>query len=309
MTTARKNTFDTPLLLLVFNRPEATERVWQRVCQLKPATLFVAADGPRPGVPGEDERCRQVRQLCGTTPWNCSLQTRFLDANQGCKKAVSGAIDWFFDHETEGIILEDDCLPGPGFFTFCREMLKTYRHDKRVWHISGCNHFPAPDARDSYYFSNYPGIWGWATWKRAWEHYDRDLNLYPEARRRDLLKDIFPGRLERAYWRAVFDRLRKGKFDTWDYQWLFTLRINHALCIRPNVNLVQNTGIGSGATHTAGMTTRSKPADDVEMRDLTHPPAMTANTRKDREFFLKWILFNSVCGRLKKCIGKRPRNV
>ena len=129
-----------PVLFLVFNRPDTTRRVLEAIRQAQPSQLFIAADGPREGKSGEAEKCADVRRIVNEgIDWDCEVKTLFRDKNLGCKVAVSRAIDWFFEHVEEGIILEDDCLPHPTFFRFCEELLNKYRDDERIGQISGDN--------------------------------------------------------------------------------------------------------------------------------------------------------------------------
>lgn len=130
---------ETPILLLIFNRPDTTQEVFDAIKQAKPKRLFIAADGPRGEKPGEFEKCQAARKIVEQVDWECDFQGLFRENNLGCKKAVSSSISWFFDKVDEGIILEDDCLPDPSFFQFCEELLKHYRNNPKIMHISGNN--------------------------------------------------------------------------------------------------------------------------------------------------------------------------
>lgn len=242
-----------PLLFLIFNRPEVTERVFSRIREYRPANLYIAADGPRPAKEGEIARCEQTRKFTENIDWPCQVQRLYREENLGCKVAVSSAIDWFFEHETEGIILEDDCLPDLSFFRFCEEMLLTYRETERIGMISGYsfqsrNTIYEPDT--SYYYSKYPMIWGWATWRRVWRHYDVSLAEW-NGTTESLMRD-FPNTLVRRQIKIWLDNVKSGKVDTWDYQLFHTLISNRQLSVSPCVNLVQNVGFGPDATHTGG---------------------------------------------------------
>ena len=165
------------VLFVIFNRPETTARVFEAIRSARPPRLYVAADGPRTSRSGEADRCRLVREIASRVDWTCELHTLFREANLGCKLGVSGAIDWFFQSETEGIILEDDVVPLASFFGLCDELLETYRDDPKVFAVSGCNLVSSVyRPNHSYFFSRYCHVWGWATWRRAWEHYDVPMN-------------------------------------------------------------------------------------------------------------------------------------
>ena len=159
--------FDIPVLLLTWRRPETTRQVIEAIRPVAPSRLYVASDGPRNAVEARavDATRALMTQL---VDWPCQIKTRYSETNQGCQLGVSAAITWFFEHEQAGIVLEDDCVPHPDFFPYCRELLMRYWDDSRVWCISGDN-FQAGVWRGegSYYFSRYNHCWGWATWRRC----------------------------------------------------------------------------------------------------------------------------------------------
>lgn len=285
--------FQTPILFLIFNRPEETKLVFDRIKLQKPKYLYIAADGPRVHVAGEKEICEQTRSIIKDIDWDCELKTLFREENLGCGRAISGAINWFFDNVEQGIVMEDDCLPNDSFFPFCEEMLDKYKDDERVGVISGDNFlFDNFKVSNSYYFSKFPHIWGWATWKRAWAKYDFTMSKWPELKDGKEFRAKFPEATTRYYWRNIFDKVYNKEIDTWDYQWAFTCFINDFLSITPKHNLISNIGFGSAnATHTnnkggkfANMTTQS-----LEF-PLTHP-----NEVKTSQQFDSYIQRNNFC--------------
>ena len=148
------------ILFLVFNRLDTASRVFEAIRESRPSRLYIAADGPRPHKPKEFEACQAVRDLATQVDWPCEVYTLFRNENLGCAKAVKGAIDWFFEHEDEGIILEDDCLPRPEFFSFCSAMLDRWRNSEEIMMISGTNYLFGQVIEEKYYFSKVPFIWG-----------------------------------------------------------------------------------------------------------------------------------------------------
>lgn len=242
------------VLFLVFNRPDTTRRVFEAIRAARPSRLYVAADGPRASRPDEAARCTLVRQIATAVDWPCEVKTLFRDENLGCRHGVSGGIDWFFDQEEEGIILEDDVLPQPSFFPYCEALLSRYRNDASVSMISGCNLLgPSHQAAASYFFSRYMHIWGWASWRRAWTHYDVDMGGWPGSESAAKLDRLLGGRKNAIrYWAKIFDRVQGGEIDTWDYQWLFAAWMNDMVAVIPSHNLVENLGFGADATHTTG---------------------------------------------------------
>lgn len=244
----------TPVALLVFNRPELTARVFAAIRAARPPQLLVVADGPRRGRPDDPERCSEVRRIVEQVDWLCELFCNYSEENLGCKIRVSSGLDWVFGLVEEAIILEDDCLPDPTFFRFCQELLHHYRDEERVMTICGANLLGRwKDDRQSYHFAQYDFVWGWASWRRAWRHYDLEMRLWhdPDCRQRirSILQNERLWRLREKTFQQAFD---KG-IDTWDYQWAFARTVRGGLAVVPSVNLITNIGYGADATHTIVM--------------------------------------------------------
>lgn len=239
----------TPVLFLVFNRPEKTRRVFEEIKKAKPEKLFIAADGPRQNIPEDLIKCQEVRSIVENVDWDCSTHYLFRDNNLGCKNAVSAAITWFFEQVEEGIILEDDCLPDQSFFWFSQKILEKYRHDTRIMHICGSNfQFGQVRGDGSYYFSKLPHVWGWATWKRAWQYYDVNIKPFPEFLEQKCISGIFADSSIQKRYLHTFERVYRKEYDNWDPQWIFTVFVNNGLTVIPNVNLITNIGFGLDAT-------------------------------------------------------------
>jgi len=277
---------DTPVLLIAWRRPHTLRQVINAIRLVAPTRLFVACDGPNHERPGEAEKVAATRQLIDQEiDWPCHIERLYSDVNQGCRLGVSRAISWFFEQVEEGIILEDDCVPHPDFFPYCTTLLERYRHDTRVWCISG-NNFQNGQWRGdgSYYFSRYNHCWGWASWRRCWQHYDADLSQWPALSDSGLLHTIFEDPLERNYWRAICLRLRDTcQPDTWDYQWFFTCFTNSGLTALPNRNLVSNVGFGEDASHTTNV---ADPTDANQgLGELIHPQFVLRDEAADRYSF------------------------
>jgi hypothetical protein len=277
-----RDTEDVPVLLLVFNRPKAVEKVIDALRAVRPKRLYVAADGPRAAKAGEKALTDAARATAVAIDWPCEIQTLFRDENLGCRRAVSEAIDWFFANEEEGVVLEDDCVPEPSYFQFANELLARYRNDSRVM-IVGANHFQgaAHQPPHSYYFSRYNHCWGWASWRRAWQMYDREMSLWPALRETDWLLGVGSGsRAFQRYWTGIFDQAYAGKVDSWAYRWTFSCWSQNGLSILPARNLVKNIGFDSDATHTAGTGHLSLELERVEF-PLVHPPCMVRDVEAD----------------------------
>lgn len=248
-----KAEFQTPILFLTFNRLSTTKLVFAEIKKQKPKYLFVASDGARENKKGEVEVVNTVRNyVLNEIDWDCEVKTLFREHNLGCGVAPYQAITWFFDQVEQGIILEDDCLPLPGFFDFCDKMLNHYKNDERFYEVSGHNLQAGKKRGDgSYYFSNYGGIWGWATWARAWKKYDYEMKGFQLFLDDKIIEKKFNNKTEQQYWIKTLTHASKlGSW--WDYQWLFTIWANDGICIVPNTNLIRNIGFDEGGTHTFG---------------------------------------------------------
>ncbi|MCF6407035.1 glycosyltransferase family 2 protein [Chitinophaga filiformis] len=263
----------TPILLLIFNRPQQAIRILESIREQRPPELFIAADGPRHNKPGEAALCRETRDaILQRLDWPCKVHTLFRDHNLGCAFAVSSAIDWFFSQVEEGIILEDDCLPDPTFYYFCENLLERYRDNTRIMHIGGTNYQAGVTRGNaSYYFSRYSHIWGWATWKRAWKYYDFTLLRY-----RNVPPDEIP-----VQFKWDLEAFYEQKMDTWDTQWFLTVLFNKGLAITPNTNLIRNIGYGKEATHTRTEPIWFKKMIFGTITQLTHPAEIAADEEAD----------------------------
>ena len=200
------------VLMLAFNRPELTRQVFEAVKQYKPSKLYVALDGARRNVVEDKVKCEKTKAIFSEVDWDCNVVTLFRDENLGCGKAVSSAISWFFDQEEEGVILEDDCVPDQSFFNYCKTLLEFHRHNTKVMHIGGTNFHSGKKFGDtSYYYSSIPHVWGWATWRRAWEKYDfnlSDLNYF--LNNNIIEKYVGKGKIH-DFWLEVFCKMNQKK--------------------------------------------------------------------------------------------------
>jgi hypothetical protein len=242
-----------PILLLFFNRPRHASAVLERVRLVQPERIYVHCDGPRKEVPGEADRVGEVRDLLRQVDWPCEVRTLFRTENQGLRKGVFGAIEWFFAQEEKGIVLEDDCLPDVSFFRFCDEMLSKYADFEEIMHIGGSNLAQrfTQDLPESYFFSKFAFVWGWASWRRAWQKMSLELEGLETFSASGKIAALTDDPLAQAYLLEKFEATQKQINNSWAYAWLYSLLKNNGLSIIPRQNLVQNTGIGEeNATHT-----------------------------------------------------------
>ena len=301
------HSINTAVLFLVYNRLFHTKKVFEKIKLAKPPRLYIAADGPIKNLEDDKRKVKDVRRyILENIDWKCEVKTLFRENNHGCKYACSEAIDWFFENEEKGIILEDDTLPNESFFKYCEDLLEKYKDDMRVWHIAGNNfHFGWKRDNDySYYFGGiYGSIWGWATWRNRWKHYDVNMKNYNEAFSKSYLENCYDGS------NAVKEKLKdfeliKNGFDTWDIQWTYARWINNGLTIVPNLNLVSNIGFGEESTHTNfKLDIRGDMKNFKIELPLRHPSLIIRDQISENKFyknFIKISLFSKIIQKIKK---------
>lgn len=284
----------TPVALVIFRRPDLTAMVLDTVRAVKPPELYVIADGPRADKPGEAEACAAARAVIDTVDWDCRVHRHYSDTNLGCGNRPASGFDWLFDQVDSAIILEDDCIPHHSFFGYCEELLGRYRDDERVMHISGCTYRAEPwGIDDSYFFSRYPACWGWATWARAWKHYEFHCEDWPRLKETAFLEGVIGEPAVEAYWANWFDEsnVTDPLLHTWDYQWAFACWANSGLAVCPRHNLVCNVGTGEGATHTTSNHTGTMALPTYEMPlPLRHPKNVLHDIDLDRRYVSELLL-------------------
>jgi len=288
--------FDIPILIITFNRPDKLSQLLKVLTTIKPKKLYVAIDGPRGNSTDDKQKItKSIEILENGINWRCERKLLKRSTNLGCGVSPSSSISWFFEQEEEGIILEDDCYPTESFFFFCKDLLNKYRYDSRVMHISGYNRFPSKNNLESYYYSYSPGVWGWATWKRAWKYFDLNLDNYKLLKKNNNIKNIYSNKIEKLYRVRFLEKIIRGRFNScWDYQWEFAIRANHGVCIRPNQNLVNNTGFDENATHTKGKKGLvGQIAKEIKF-PLKDPSYMVPNHRKDFVYLIKTIVASKI---------------
>lgn len=247
--------FETPILLIIFNRPDKVQKLIKALEIVKPKRLYISADGPREDRPEDKEKCAEARKIAQSISWPCEVKTNFYDKNNGCKWGPIKAINWFFENVEEGIILEDDCIPDESFFKFCEELLQKYRDHNNIMHISGNNFQDGilrGDKKSSYYFSKYTHSWGWATWKRAWNNFYKAIEKFEEYDNSKQIKQTHLSKKAQRYWIKNFRKTIREN-NSWDSLWMYAVWFNDGLSILPQNNLVSNIGFGTDATHTKAL--------------------------------------------------------
>jgi len=281
---ANRKPVEAPVVLVLYNRPAHVRQVFAAIAAARPRRLFLVADGPKDHA--DAEKCQAARAEVGRIDWPCEVHRNYAEANLGIHRRLPTGLDWVFESADRAIILEDDCIPSLSFFPFCEQLLERFQNDERVMEIAGGNYqMGRRRTAYSYYFSRYWGVWGWATWRRAWRHFDGEMRDWPRLRDAGFLDSVLPRAVERDYWIRCFDALVRGEVTTWDWQWLFTLWAQHGLSVVPEVNLISNIGYGEEATNLRAPTGPDANLPRHEMGELEHPPWVFPNTAADRFLF------------------------
>ena len=277
----------TPVALIIFRRPDLTARTLAEIAKVRPQKLLVIADGPSPSRPGEAEKCAAARAVIDAhVDWPCEVLKFYSDVNLGVRDWLAAGLNWVFEQCEEAIVLEDDDVPHVSFFPFCAELLQRYRDDERVMLINGSNYLLGRKVTaNSYYFSRYFHCWGFASWRRAWKHYDVKMSAWSELRHTPWLMDICAGnQAEAGYFANIFDRMAAGEIPTWDYQVTFMQWAHSGLVITPSVNLISNVGHGPGVGfYSQDLDNPYAFAPLAEMEfPLKHPPRVLRDLLADR---------------------------
>jgi hypothetical protein len=283
---------NTAVAIIIFNRPDLTLQLLDALAQVKPTRIYIISDGPRANKANEFLLVQEARNLVDRRiDWPCVIKKNYSNENLGCGRRVSSGINWVFENEEEAIILEDDCIPVISFFEFCEEMLERYRYNMRVMHIGGANLGAKPRMKnDSYFFSKYPLIWGWATWRRAWAKYDFSASAWSNSATKNFIRDWAFDEKEAIFWAKALDSVYCKKIDTWDYQWALACWINEGLSVTPKKNLIVNHGFRGDATHTKGALRGHKNIGEPMSLPYQHPVAVDPDFAADTMHLKKYVV-------------------
>ena len=277
-----------PILFITFIKENETKQIFETIRQVKPDRLYLASDGARIEKQGEKEKVENLRKwLVSNVNWNCEVKTKFNEKNLGCGHGPADAISWFFENQEMGIILEDDILADLSFFRFCDELLKKYKDDDRIGQIGGFNRIDKEIKSSEYYFSKYPQIWGWASWRRAWADYDFTISSWERLRNTDFVYHAFSNKYFAKEKIETYNKTYNSRgeyYNTWDFQWTFCNLVQNRLTIIPSCNLITNIGFNKDATHTFD---KKDPRKNIQRGEiifpLKHPVSFVCDSRRDKK--------------------------
>lgn len=283
----------TPILLIAFNRPDHTRRVLEAIMSAQPQDLYVFQDGARECNGRDAVRCEEVREVIEalTSGRGSAIHTFYSGGNLGCGPGPAAALDWFFENEEIGIVLEDDAVPHPDFFHFAEELLLKYKDDQSVCAIGSMNVDTRKWGSGSYYFSMMNrNLCAWATWRRAWERFDLRMLDVSRHELSKALRWYGCGVLEREYWCDRLDEVHKDGCSgrSWDMQFFMSIWLHHGKGIIPNVNLSSNIGTVGEATHVMQMGNLIDNVPTHPVMPLIHPSSCEIQREADREFHFRY---------------------
>ena len=293
--------FEVPILLIVFNRPQAAQKVFNELKKIKPKYLFVAADGLRPDKPDDVLKCEATREIFKQIDWPCELKTLFRDKNRGCGHGPAEAITWFFEQVEAGIILEDDCVPSAGFFPYCSTLLERYKEDETIFMISGTNALKSWRRRRSSYFYSLMGhSLGWATWRRAWQKFDYSMEAWKTKEGKKAIRKVLNNQRYFRHFNKEFDKIYiEEPNDVWDFQWLFARWLNGGKTIVPSVNLISNIGFSADATHSFN---ENDLLANLPLKSIVFP---LKRPEKKLDTFFDWYVFERFINTKKRSFVKK----
>ena len=276
--------FNIPILFLTYNRPQHTKKSLKSILKIKPKKIYISNDGPKNN-DLDKKKVKKVRECLNNISKKIKVRKKINNFNIGCKKANSTAIDWFFSHEREGIILEDDCIASQNFFFFCQMMLKKNKNNKNIFCASGSNFQNKKITNHSYYFSKYNHCWGWATWRNKWKKNDVKIKFWPKLSKTYDWNNFHKTKTEKKYWDIIFNKVYNNRIDSWAYPWMLSVWKNKGITIIPQINLVDNIGQGIDGTHSYFSKYKKKKKREMNLKKLSHPKKIKINVDADQFVF------------------------
>lgn len=285
-----KNQFKIPVLLLTWKREKEIKLILNILKKINAINIYINSDGcefSESKSKQKDKIIQTRNSILKNIDWECKVHLKFNNKNLGCKQSVISGINWLFENEESGIILEEDCIPNESFFHFCAALLAKYENNKDIGCITGVNFQNGQKvSNSSYYFSKYNHCWGWATWKKSWDLFDADMSFWPIMQnQKNWSIDPLMRKEERKYWVDIFESSYQNYFDSWAYPWLASLWYRNKLTITPEYNLVSNVGFDGLATHTKNRFSISANKKTFAIEKIIHNSSIKRNAEADRYTF------------------------
>lgn len=246
--------FDIPVVLIIFRRCDTMPRIIQRLAKVKPRKVYILADEGRNEK--EIEQAHECRKTVESLiNWDCEVVKNYAEENRGVYRNIGEGAKWVFEREEKAIFLEDDNLPETSFFRYADEMLEKYETAPEVLWICGTNYVTDMNGKESYAFTQHLLPCGWASWSTKFlKYYDGELSTFrDEAHKRKFYSSYSNRWLAQWQYQSVRNEVerheRTGRFISWDYQMLWSVRSNGLYGVVPLRNQITNIGVDEFSIH------------------------------------------------------------
>lgn len=238
-----------PIALFVYNRPDHTWRTLKHLREnllASESRLFIFSDAPKTAA--DEDKVREVRALAQDFIGFKSVKIISRPQHMGLANSIISGITQLTDEYGKIIVLEDDLLTSPFALTYFNEALDRYQAEDRVMQIAGYM-FPikGADTLPETFFIRTISSWGWATWGRAWKHFEPDVKkLHQQFTEENIQSFTFDGTMN--YWKQLLHNL-KQKNDSWAIRWHAAVFLNNGLVLQPAKSLIENIGHDGSGVH------------------------------------------------------------
>lgn len=237
-----------PIALFVYNRPEHTRRTikfLQKNLLADESRLFIFSDGAK--ISADLGNVNKVRELIKNTEGFRSIEIIEQKVNLGLANSIISGVSKLVGEYGKVIVIEDDLITSPYTLQYFNDALRQYEHDERVMHIGAYMYPININGIPEMFFYRAATSWGWATWARAWTHFEPDIDL--------LLKEFDAEKIKRFsvegtmnYWKQMLD-FKSGKNNSWAIRWYASIFLKNGLCLNPSQSLVNNIGHDGSGVH------------------------------------------------------------
>ena len=240
-----------PILLFVYNRPEHLKQLiasLQANAEAAQSMLFIYTDAARNKA--DEEQVNKVREVIRHIDGFASIEVIERATNWGLARNIIGGVTEQIRRYGRVIVLEDDLVVAPYFLRFMNDALEAYKDEPQVGHIQACDFTQDASLPDTFLIK-FTGSWGWATWERAWQHFNPDGQA--------LLNELENRRFTRRFdfngnyrFTRMLRRQVQGKNNSWAIRWNASLFLKDILSLNVGRSLVQNNGFDGSGTHCGG---------------------------------------------------------
>lgn len=236
-----------PILIITFNRPDLTQKLLEKLSTYNlNIKLYFFADMPRKNNSNDISSCSKNIEIIHSFAHRVTERTYIPESNMGCKIGVTSAVSWFFQTEEYGVILEDDCVPSKTFLEFCIYALDKFKDEPKVFNICG-TYYGKQTNNASIYLSTLNGVWGWATWKRSWDSIDFSMKDFESEKFKKNTNLYFKNNKIKKWTLSYIQDEYTKTSNIWSPYLMYTKILQLSYTLTPQINLVENVGLQSGA--------------------------------------------------------------